>query len=113
MATALSMAAMAFLITIVLGYPSNIPNLPGHNWANSIAMATPLAHKGLIAGAKAQANFVGAAARTAAHHHGQHADGGHTQRHHKHRLETVDPWPGLVVSSDRRRPSLPHHRYAG
>ena len=25
--------------TIVLRYPSNIPNLPGHNWVNSIAMA--------------------------------------------------------------------------
>jgi aminobenzoyl-glutamate utilization protein B len=41
--------------TIVLGYPSNIPNLPGHNWANAIAMATPIAHKGVIAGAKVQA----------------------------------------------------------
>ena len=41
--------------TIVLGYPANIPNLPGHNWANSIAMATPLAHKGVLAGAKVQA----------------------------------------------------------
>jgi aminobenzoyl-glutamate utilization protein B len=36
-------------------YPSNIPNLPGHNWANGISMATPLAHKGVIAGAKVQA----------------------------------------------------------
>jgi aminobenzoyl-glutamate utilization protein B len=41
--------------TIVLTYPSNIPNLPGHNWANAISMATPLAHKGVIAGAKVQA----------------------------------------------------------
>jgi len=41
--------------TIVQGYPSNIPNLPGHNWVNSIAMATPIAHKGIIAGAKVQA----------------------------------------------------------
>jgi aminobenzoyl-glutamate utilization protein B len=41
--------------TIVLAYPSNIPNLPGHNWANGIAMATPIAHKGVVAGAKAQA----------------------------------------------------------
>jgi aminobenzoyl-glutamate utilization protein B len=41
--------------TIVLHYPSNIPNLPGHNWANAISMATPLAHKGVIAGAKVQA----------------------------------------------------------
>ena len=41
--------------TIVLAYPSNIPNLPGHNWANGIAMATPIAWKGVVAGAKAQA----------------------------------------------------------
>ena len=41
--------------TITLRYPSNIPNLPGHNWANGIAMATPIAHKGAVAGAKVQA----------------------------------------------------------
>ncbi|HEY0264970.1 MAG TPA: hypothetical protein VGC07_10650 [Granulicella sp.] len=41
--------------TITLSYPSNIPNLPGHNWANGIAMATPIAHKGVVAGAKVQA----------------------------------------------------------
>jgi aminobenzoyl-glutamate utilization protein B len=41
--------------TIVLRYPANIPNLPGHNWSNAIAMATPIAHKGVIAGAKVQA----------------------------------------------------------
>jgi aminobenzoyl-glutamate utilization protein B len=41
--------------TIVQGYPSNIPNLPGHNWSNAIAMATPIAHKGIVAGAKVQA----------------------------------------------------------
>ena len=41
--------------TITLRYPANIPNLPGHHWANAIAMATPIAHKGTIAGAKAQA----------------------------------------------------------
>lgn len=41
--------------TIVLTYPSNIPNLPGHHWADAIAMATPIAHKGVIAGAKAEA----------------------------------------------------------
>jgi aminobenzoyl-glutamate utilization protein B len=41
--------------TITLGYPANIPNLPGHNWANAIAMATPIAHKGSTAGAKAMA----------------------------------------------------------
>jgi aminobenzoyl-glutamate utilization protein B len=41
--------------TITLRFPSNIPGLPGHNWANSIAMATPIAHKGAVAGAKVQA----------------------------------------------------------
>ncbi|HVH56034.1 MAG TPA: amidohydrolase [Vicinamibacterales bacterium] len=41
--------------TITLRYPANIPGLPGHNWANAIAMATPIAHKGATAGAKAQA----------------------------------------------------------
>ena len=38
--------------TVTLRYPSNVPNLPGHNWSNGIAMATPLAHKGATAGAK-------------------------------------------------------------
>lgn len=41
--------------TIVLRYPANIPGLPGHNWANAIAMATPIAHQGTTAGAKALA----------------------------------------------------------
>jgi aminobenzoyl-glutamate utilization protein B len=41
--------------TITLRYPSNIPGLPGHNWVNGIAMATPIAHKGIVAGAKVQA----------------------------------------------------------
>jgi aminobenzoyl-glutamate utilization protein B len=41
--------------TITLMYPSNIPGLPGHNWANAISMATPIAHKGITAGAKVQA----------------------------------------------------------
>jgi aminobenzoyl-glutamate utilization protein B len=44
--------------TVTLRYPSNIPNLPGHNWANAIAMATPIAHKGVVAGAKVQAMTV-------------------------------------------------------
>jgi aminobenzoyl-glutamate utilization protein B len=43
------------LPTITLRFPSNIPGLPGHNWANAIAMATPIAHKGVVAGAKVQA----------------------------------------------------------
>ena len=38
--------------TVTIRYPSNIPELPGHNWANGIAMATPIAHKGVVAGAK-------------------------------------------------------------
>ena len=41
--------------TVNLRFPSNIPGLPGHNWANSIAMATPIAHKGATAGAKVAA----------------------------------------------------------
>jgi aminobenzoyl-glutamate utilization protein B len=41
--------------TVVLIYPSNIPGGPGHNWANGVSMATPIAHKGIIAGAKVQA----------------------------------------------------------
>ena len=44
--------------TVTLNYPSNIPGLPGHNWANAISMATPLAHKGVVAGAKVQAMTV-------------------------------------------------------
>jgi aminobenzoyl-glutamate utilization protein B len=40
------------LPTVTLRFPSNIPNLPGHSWLSSIAMATPLAHKGATAGAK-------------------------------------------------------------
>jgi aminobenzoyl-glutamate utilization protein B len=41
--------------TVVLNYPSNIPGLPGHHWANAISMATPIAHKGVTAGAKVEA----------------------------------------------------------
>jgi aminobenzoyl-glutamate utilization protein B len=41
--------------TVRLRYPSNIPNLPGHNWSNAITMATPIAHKGVTAGAKVMA----------------------------------------------------------
>ena len=41
--------------TVTLRYPSNIPGLPGHNWSSAIAMATPIAHKGVVAGAKVQA----------------------------------------------------------
>jgi aminobenzoyl-glutamate utilization protein B len=41
--------------TVTLRFPSNIPNLPGHNWSNAIAMATPIAHQGATAGAKVMA----------------------------------------------------------
>ena len=41
--------------TVTLRYPANIPGGPGHNWANGISMATPIAHKGSLAGAKVQA----------------------------------------------------------
>ena len=41
--------------TATLSFPSNIPGLPGHHWANAIAMATPIAHKGATQGAIAQA----------------------------------------------------------
>jgi len=41
--------------TVILNYPANIPLLPGHNWANGVAMATPIAHKGVTAGAKVAA----------------------------------------------------------
>ncbi|MFM8533137.1 MAG: amidohydrolase [Acidimicrobiia bacterium] len=44
--------------TVTLGYPSNIPGLPGHNWSSGIASATPIAHKGVVAGAKVQAMTV-------------------------------------------------------
>lgn len=38
--------------TVSIYYPSNIPELPGHHWANAISMATPVAHKGVVAGSK-------------------------------------------------------------
>ena len=41
--------------TVTLRYPANMPGGPGHNWANGIAMATPVAHKGTLAGGKVQA----------------------------------------------------------
>jgi aminobenzoyl-glutamate utilization protein B len=40
------------LPTVTLRYPSNIAAGPGHNWANAISMATPIAHKGIQYGAK-------------------------------------------------------------
>ena len=41
--------------TVVLRYPANAPDLPGHHWTNAVAMATPIAHKGVLAGAKVAA----------------------------------------------------------
>ena len=38
--------------TVTLRYPSNIQAGPGHNWANAISMATPIAHKGIAYGSK-------------------------------------------------------------
>jgi len=38
--------------TVVLRFPSNIPGGQNHNWNKSIAMATPIAHKGATAAAK-------------------------------------------------------------
>jgi aminobenzoyl-glutamate utilization protein B len=41
--------------TVTLNFPANFQAGPGHSWVNAIAMATPIAHKGVIAGAKVQA----------------------------------------------------------
>lgn len=39
-------------------FPANIPNINYHHWAAGVALATPIAHKGAAAGAKALANAV-------------------------------------------------------
>jgi aminobenzoyl-glutamate utilization protein B len=41
--------------TITLRYPANVPGLQAHHWSSAIAEATPVAHKGVTAGAKVQA----------------------------------------------------------
>ena len=41
--------------TITIRYPSNIPNAIGHNVTSAMAMATPIAHKGVQVGSKAVA----------------------------------------------------------
>jgi aminobenzoyl-glutamate utilization protein B len=41
--------------TVSLSYPANFQAGPGHHWANAIPMATPIAHKGVNAGARVQA----------------------------------------------------------
>ncbi len=43
------------LPTVVLRFPGNIPGMIAHHWSSGIAMATPIAHQGSTAGAKAQA----------------------------------------------------------
>jgi aminobenzoyl-glutamate utilization protein B len=43
---------------VSLSFPANFQAGPGHNWANAIAMATPIAHKGTVAGARVQAMTV-------------------------------------------------------
>jgi aminobenzoyl-glutamate utilization protein B len=44
--------------TITIRFPSNIPNMIGHHITSAMAMATPIAHKGAEAGAKAVAMTV-------------------------------------------------------
>ena len=44
--------------TVVLRFPSNIPDVTFHHWSASIAGATPIAHKGANAGAKVVAMTV-------------------------------------------------------
>lgn len=44
--------------TVSLSFPANFQAGPGHNWANAIAMATPIAHKGVNHGAQVQAMTV-------------------------------------------------------
>jgi len=43
------------LPTITIRFPANVPNMIGHNITAAMAMATPIAHKGAVAGAKAVA----------------------------------------------------------
>lgn len=38
--------------TVTLRFPSNVGRLQGHHWSSAMAMATPIAHKGSVAGAK-------------------------------------------------------------
>jgi len=44
--------------TVSLRFPANFQAGPGHNWANAIAMATPIAHKGVNHGAQVVAMTV-------------------------------------------------------
>jgi aminobenzoyl-glutamate utilization protein B len=38
--------------TVTLRFPSNIPGMIPHHWSSAMAMATPIAHKGVTAGSK-------------------------------------------------------------
>jgi aminobenzoyl-glutamate utilization protein B len=44
--------------TVSLSFPANFQAGPGHNWANAIPMATPIAHQGVNVGAQVQAMTV-------------------------------------------------------
>jgi aminobenzoyl-glutamate utilization protein B len=44
--------------TVQIRYPANMASLPGHHWSNAMAMATPIAHKGVVAGAEVVAGSV-------------------------------------------------------
>ncbi|MFT5142744.1 MAG: aminobenzoyl-glutamate utilization protein B [Rhodothermales bacterium] len=41
--------------TVTLRYPANMPGIQGHHWSSAVAMATPIAHKGSLAGARVMA----------------------------------------------------------
>jgi aminobenzoyl-glutamate utilization protein B len=41
------------LPTVMLNFPGNLKGLQGHHWSNAITMATPISHKGAVAGAEA------------------------------------------------------------
>jgi aminobenzoyl-glutamate utilization protein B len=41
--------------TVTMRFPSNVPGLPGHHWSSAMAMATPIAHKGVVQGARVMA----------------------------------------------------------
>jgi aminobenzoyl-glutamate utilization protein B len=41
-----------------ISFPSNIPNVPYHHWCGGAALASSIAHKGSVAGAKALAGTV-------------------------------------------------------
>lgn len=41
-----------------ISFPSNVPNVPYHHWAGGAALATTIAHKGSLAGAKTLAGTI-------------------------------------------------------